>query len=357
MAPTSQQAKDAKAKLLSGGKVPKARVHRYLKSTEAKIVEGAKTTLLLKGIKCSQAMATVLKDLRSMQAPHVKLLTKKNAIVAFDTQGQQSLEFLTTKNDASLFVMASHNKKRPNNLVLGRTFDHQILDIMELGVLRYKSLQDYGGSVPKKRIGSKPLLLFQGDLWSHDATYGKLQNLLIDLYRGDPVEKLVASGVDHIIVVSVAQSNNSSESKPIIHQRTYFVKLKKNPNGTRIPVPYLQSCGPDMDFQVRRTQFADSDLWKASLKQPHAAKKRAVKNQSTNIFGETVGRLHLERQHVDKMQGRKSKALRRAEKQEKEEERAAVEQELERENSQMQMEFKQTFGFEQEEMEQRKKSR
>jgi ribosome production factor 2 len=345
MAPTVQQSRGAKAKLLSGGKAPKARVHRYLKSTESKIVEGAKSTLLLKGIRCSQSMATLLKDLRAMQAPHCKLLTKKNAIVAFDTNGQHSLEFLTTKNDCALFCMASHNKKRPNNLVLGRTFDRQVLDLMELGIIRYKSLQDYGGSVPKKRIGSKPLLLFQGDLWQHDASFAKLQNLLIDFHRGDPVDKLVVSGVDHVLVFSIA---DSPSAKPIVHQRTYFVKLKKNPNGTRIPLPYLQPCGPDMDFQVRRTQFADSDLYKASLKQPQAASKKKVKNQTTNLFGETVGRLHLERQHIDKMQGRKAKALRRAEKMEKEEEQAAVEEELQREEHEMKMEFKQTYGFEQE---------
>lgn len=348
MAPTSQQAKSSKAKLLSGGKAPKARVHRYLKSTEAKIVEGSKATLLLKGIKCSQQMAQVLRDLRAMQAPHCKLLTKKNAIVAFDTEGQHSLEFLTTKNDCALFCMASHNKKRPNNLVLGRTFDRQVLDMMELGVLRYKSLADYGGSVPKKRIGSKPLMLFLGDFWAHDATCSKLQNFLIDFYRGDPVEKLVASGVDHVIVFSIA---DSPHNKPLVHQRTYFVKLKKNPNGTRTPLPFLQPCGPDMDFEVRRTQFADPDLWKASLKQPQASKSKKVKNQTTNLFGETVGRLHLERQYIDKMQGRKAKALRRAEKLEAEEEQAAAEEELEREKEAMRMEFKQTYGFEEDETE------
>ena len=195
MAPTVQQSKNARAKQLAGGKAPKARVHRYLKSTEAKLTEGAKSTLLLKGIRCSQHMSTVLRDLRAMQAPHVKLLTKKNAIVPFDAQGQASLEFLTTKNDCTLFCMASHNKKRPNNLVLGRTFHHSLLDMMELGVLYFKSLSDYGGAVPKKRIGSKPLLLFQGNVWTQeDATMSKLQNLLIDFYRGDPVDKLVASG-------------------------------------------------------------------------------------------------------------------------------------------------------------------
>ena len=362
MAPTAQQSRAAKAKLLAGGKAPKARVQRYLKkTTEPKLQEGARSTLLLKGTRCSQAMGTVLRDLRAMQAPHCKLLSKKNAIVPFEGDDNvSSLEFLTTKNDCSLFGLASTNKKRPNNLVLGRTFDRQVLDMFELAVLRYKSLADYGGTVPKKRIGSKPMLLFCGDLWQHDPVCRKLQNFLLDFYKGDPVRKLVASGLDHIMVFTVAENPNNNNNnngdallKPLIHQRTYHCKLKKNPHDTssRVPLPYLTPCGPDMDFVVRRNQPASSDLWKESLKQPSHGANRAkrVKNQSTNVFGETIGRLHLERQDVDNRQGRKSKALRRAEKMAHQEEQEAIQNELDREKDGMDMEFQQTYGFAQEE--------
>lgn len=346
MAPTETQAKQARAKQLAGGKAPKARVARYLKSTESQLKEGAKNALLLKGIKCSEGMGILLKDMRAMQAPNVKMLSKKNQIVAFDTEGQQSLEFLCTKNDCSLFAMASTNKKRPNNLVFGRTFDHQVLDMVEVGILRFKSIHDYGGSVPKKRIGSKPLMLFQGDLWQQDSSCQKMQNLLIDFYRGDVVDKLVVTGLDHVI--QFIASHHPTTQQLIIHQRTYFCKLKKNPNDTssNVPVPYLLPCGPDVTMQIRRSQFAAPDLWKASLKQPQAMKKRKVKNHTTNIFGETIGRLHLEKQDVDNMQGRKSKALRRAEKQAALDEREAIEEELNREKESMGKEFEQTYGFE-----------
>jgi len=196
MAPTEQQAKQAKAQQLAGKKATKARVQRYLKSTGSQLKEGAKSTLLLKGIKASQHMMDVLKELRAMQAPHSKLLSKKNQITIFnDVSGQQSLEFLMTKNDCALFAMASHNKKRPNNLILGRTFDRQLLDTAELGVTYFKSMRDYGGSVPKKRVGSKPLLFFQGDAWQRSTDFRNLQNLLTDFYRGDVVDKLVVTGM------------------------------------------------------------------------------------------------------------------------------------------------------------------
>lgn len=358
MAPTEAQLKASKAKVLAGGKPAKARTQRYLKSIEPQLKEGAKSTLLLKGIKCSQAMGNLLKDMRAMQAPNAKLLTKKNQIVAFDTDGQQSLEFLTTKNDCALFALASTNKKRPNNLVMGRTFDHQLLDMVELGVLRYKGIHDYGGSVPKKRMGSKPLMLFLGDLWQQDSTCQKMQNLLIDFYRGDVVDKLVVSGIDHLIMfvashdpastTSITSSSTASSQRVLIHQHTYFCKLKKDPNDptSKVPVPYLTPCGPDMTMQIRRAQFADPDLWKQSLKRPQGLKKKKVKNHSTNLFGEVVGRLHLESQDVDKMGGRKSKALRRAEKAAAEEEQEAIESELGKEGDEMKQEFKQTFGFE-----------
>jgi len=345
MAPTPHQAKTAKAKLIAGGKQPKARIQRYLKTTESQLVEGAKSALLLKGIRCSDNMSTVLKDMRSVLSPHSKLLTKSNMIVPFDDTGQQSLEFLTTKNDAALFALASHNKKRPNNLVLGRTFDRRILDMVEIGILQYRSLADFGG-LPKKRVGSKPLIQFVGDIWSSDVTLKRLQNLLIDFYRGDPVDSLILSGLDHVMVFTAAEANlGGQEPYPLIHQRTYYMKLKKDPQGGKAPVPYLTPSGPHMDFKVRRTQFASPDLWKVAMKLPTTNKTKKKKNQTTNIFGETIGRLHLERQDIDKRSGRKAKALRLAEKIEKAEEGAAIESELGQEEAEMSSEFKQAYGF------------
>ena len=58
--------------------------------------------------------------------------------------------------------------------------------------------------------------------------------------------------------------------------------------------------------------------------------------------------MHIEHQDVDKMGGRKSKALRRAEKAAAEEEKEAIEAELGKEKDELQQEFKQTYGFDDE---------
>ena len=54
-----------------------------------------------------------------------------------------SLEFFSEKQDASLFVVGSHSKKRPNNLTFARMFDHKLLDMVELSVTGYKSCQEF----------------------------------------------------------------------------------------------------------------------------------------------------------------------------------------------------------------------
>ena len=76
-----------------------------------------------------------------MKKPFYKSLSKKNDIRPFDDVN--SLEFLSKKNDCSLFVIGSHSKKRPNNLVMGRFFNYQLLDMVELGVLNYQSMDSF----------------------------------------------------------------------------------------------------------------------------------------------------------------------------------------------------------------------
>ena len=69
------------------------------------------------------------------------MLSKKNDIRPFESIN--SLEFLSQKNDCSLFMVGSHSKKRPNNIVMGRLFNYQLLDMVEFGVLDYQSMDTF----------------------------------------------------------------------------------------------------------------------------------------------------------------------------------------------------------------------
>jgi len=299
-APFRPGAKDNRAKSdVSTAPKPvkqKARVVRLLRKREPQLVEFTKRTLILKGKATSQTIVDVLRDLSLLIKPNGKLMSHKNDILPFEDAN--SLEFLCTKNDCSLFALGSHTKKRPNNLVLGRLFDGHLLDMFEFGVEGFNALQSFAGF--KKTVGAKPLMTFVGDVWSVDSTYMKIQNLLLDVFRADKVDKISLKGMDHVISCAAVDGK--------IMLRVYGITFKKS--GTKIPDVVLTPMGPFLDLVPRRSQLPSDDLWKTSCKQPAALKAAKVKNISKTSMGDKVGRIHMKKQNLDKMGGRRVTALR-----------------------------------------------
>lgn len=86
----------------------------------------------------------------------------------------------------SLLQFGSHSKKRPNNLVLGRTYDHHIYDLVEVGVENYKSMGSF--SYDKKlapKLGSKPFFVFIGEAFESVDELKHLKEVLLELFRGE----------------------------------------------------------------------------------------------------------------------------------------------------------------------------
>lgn len=50
------------------------------------------------------------------------------------------LDKLFEKFNSSLFMMGSHSKKRPNNIIFGRSFDNHMLDMYEFEICDYVSM-------------------------------------------------------------------------------------------------------------------------------------------------------------------------------------------------------------------------
>lgn len=92
---------------------------------------------------------------------------------------------LSEKNDCTLFMFGSTSKKRPDNLILGRMFEHELLDMVELGIKQYKGLQDFKND----KIGTcvKPCLVFNGLKWAQTEEYRRLKSLFIDAFHRDTV--------------------------------------------------------------------------------------------------------------------------------------------------------------------------
>eukprot|EP00126_Sphaerothecum_destruens_P010773 Sdes_comp20806_c0_seq1m17142 len=284
-------------------KAKNQRSKRYLESREAKVVENTKTALFIRGGNTSQLIQDVLKELYHFKKPDASMFKKKNPIYPFEDR--TSLEFFSNRNDSSLFLFASHSKKRPHNLVMGRMFEHQVLDMVELGCESFTGSSQFStfeNSRLMKTLGSKPCLIFQGELFEQKTEYVKLKSLFVDFFRGPVVEKVNLAGFDHVMSFTALEAGR-------ILLRNYHIVLKRS--GSRVPFVELLEMGPSIDFRIGRDWYASKEVQKLAYRVPKEIHAKKRKNVHHDSFGNTMGVVHKQRQDLDALQTRKLKALKR----------------------------------------------
>lgn len=270
---------------------------RFLESRDAKITENTKSAMFIKGGNTSMKVSQILKELYMLKKPYAKMYKRKNILRPFEDE--TPLEFFSKKSDASLFMFGCHSKKRPDNLILGRLFDFHVLDMIELGVDKFKSMTEIEG--PKCSHGAKPCLVFSGDAFEQDLEHKRLKNLLIDFFRGPVISNIRLAGIEHVISITAIDGK--------ILFRNFKIMLKKS--GSRNPRIELSEMGPSLDLVVRRSKLASDDLYKKALKVSKEAKLRKKKNISKDAFGSKLGRIHMTKQDLGKLQTRKMKGLKK----------------------------------------------
>jgi hypothetical protein len=225
--------------------------------------------------------------------------------------------------------------------VIGRTYAGQMRDMVELGLESLRPMMLFPAE--KNVLGSKPCLvrstpialpstatagcaarnappwnqmtcrlltprliilfygvqMFEGDVWEADPVYAQIKSLLVDIFRGPVVDKINMEGIDHVISVAATDK--------LILFRHYRINMKKS--GSRLPLVELEEIGPRANFTVRRRMEAAPDLIKLSMKTPKGLKAKKRKNLETNALGDTLGRVHMQKQDLSKLQTRKIKAL------------------------------------------------
>jgi Brix domain len=90
-----------------------------------------------------------------LQLESVKYTRKNENVRPFEAGGEASLEFYCNRSNCSLFTLASHSKKRPHNLVIGRLFDFHLYDAIELGIMNYNGIKDFGAAATAAQMGNK----------------------------------------------------------------------------------------------------------------------------------------------------------------------------------------------------------
>uniref|UniRef100_A0A251VH76 Ribosome production factor 2 homolog n=2 Tax=Helianthus annuus TaxID=4232 RepID=A0A251VH76_HELAN len=273
-------------------KTPKSlRAKRELEKRAPKLVERGKKTLILHGTKTSNTLNAVLTEIYHLKKDNaVKYSRRNDNIRPFESGGETSLEFYSLKTDCSLFVYGSHSKKRPDNLVIGRTYDHHIYDLVEIGVENFKSMSSC--SYDKKLaplIGSKPFFAFIGEGFENVEELKHLKEVLLDLFRGQVVSNLNLAGLDRVYVCTAVSSNK-------VLFTHCALRLKKS--GTVVPRVELVEVGPSMDLVVRRHRLPDEGLKKEAHKVPHELIKKKEKNVSKDAIAGKIGKIYVPDQQV-----------------------------------------------------------
>lgn len=273
---------------------------RALEDREPKAIENNKGSLFIRGPNCTQKVIQCMKDLQSFKKPDCEFYGQKNDIRPFEDMSK--VEFFGKKHDSSLFALGSSNKKRPDNLIIGRLYDHRMLDMIEFGVENYKAMSEFEGD--KVPVATKPCLLFSGSLFETHDEMKRVKNLLADFFRGPRVPKIRLQGLEHALQFTAVEK----DGKKVVHLRSYKIILKKS--GTRIPRIELEEMGPRMDLVLRRTHLASDDLFSTACKQvKNVDKPKKAKNISKDAFGSKLGRVHIPAQKIGTIQTKKMKGL------------------------------------------------
>ena len=191
--------------------------------------EGPKRTLFLYGRKRSNIVKSFMRDLHVFKKPDAFMCKRNNDVTIFENV--VPVEQMCKKFETPLFVLGSHSKKRPHNLVLGRMFDYALLDMVELGIETYTGIDEFVG--PKISLGTKPLLIFSGIEWTEKEELKQLKSMFIDMFHREKVLSVRLQGLEHVISFAVKDGK--------VLMRTYKVLLKKS--GCRTPRIELDEIG------------------------------------------------------------------------------------------------------------------
>ncbi|XP_026193035.1 ribosome production factor 2 homolog [Cyclospora cayetanensis] len=332
---------------------------QILAARESESYAGVKSLLLMRGGRCNTELQALLGDLRDLKKPHAVFLSQRKQQDLHPFEDAEPIEYLTRKNDCGLFAFASSSKKRPARLILGRVYEHEILDMHEFSVSHYTPAAAFA-SVQAPAAGSAPLVLLQGGLWEASEELKNAKNLFGDLFRsvGGPrdgkQQKLFLGGVDRLIAVSAVQASSATamraeaaaaegerataEGAPaaeaavgansagggyrgvlicIRHYRIALVKPQEENRAGSGPAVKLEEVGPQIDLKPDRVRLPSAEKWKAALKSLEKAKaeerrekqkaaaeeegsnapqgppKKKSKNITTNVFGDSVGRVFV----------------------------------------------------------------
>jgi ribosome production factor 2 len=156
------------------------------------------------------------------------------------------------------------------------------------------------------------MLVFSGTPFESPVAneYTLAKSFFTDFFKGEPADKVDVEGLQYIVSLSVRDTVDGEEAKPMVHLRVYLIRTKRS--GQKLPRVEVEEMGPRMDFRIGRVKEADESMMKEALRKARTSAERPKKNISTDIMGDKMGRIHLGKQDLKELNMRNMKGLKRS---------------------------------------------
>lgn len=273
-------------------KKPKTmKAKRILEAREPQLHEGPKRCIMVRGNKSSAVQVEFMRDLcimRGFDEANKIYLRKTVEIHPFEEIGP--LEQRCVKNDCSLFVVSTNQKKRPENMVFGRNFSEHLLDMFEFELQNYQPIKSFKSKEVDHQ--TKPVLVFQGEQFEFSEKHRRFKNYLQDFFRIVDYDEVNIAEMKRVLVVTA-----TDDARILV--RHYELNVNKPINETDVKNRTLSfsEIGPRFDLVFRRDKIASFELYKAACKQPKTEnpdKKKQRKNLFTDQLGQKMGKVYLQ---------------------------------------------------------------
>jgi ribosome production factor 2 len=268
------------------------KVKKLIEKKEKILQKDPKHSLFIRGLKLSLPTKRAIYELDKMRDMFLckTLLQKPNKILPFEDTSY--IEYVADKHDAGFVCFGSHNKKRPDNLVIHRMYNHQVLDMVEVGIGGVITMQEF---TTKTMIetGQQPILLFQGDPFDLSEKHIKFKNMMIDFFRIKHLKTLNIIAAQRIISFTAS----SIDGEILLQQFQAGIINEGLAGDENVDI---QEIGPKIEMTIRRVKHADNDMWKSATKILRSKTKILEKkrNISTNVLGQRVGKAYIQHQDL-----------------------------------------------------------
>lgn len=236
---------------------------------------------------------------KSLKKESSTYYSRRNDTHPFDKM--EDIEHYCKTTDSSLFLFGSNSKKRPNNIVFGRLYEFSLLDMVEFGIEKIEGIEEFE-TLLKVPTHTRPVIIFQGDSWETDSALSKVRNLLHDFFvENVKVKELEINNAMRLTITFSAYENK-------VAMRVFEVLMNGNileDDGKTS----IEEVGPKVDLVLRRTRFSDDELWKQATKVLKVGGKKEDKNIMRDNMGHKRGKLFVDKQNLDTLGLRKTKAL------------------------------------------------